>query len=178
MGGPVRDAGLSTPGPADPAAALESTLEHRVGRVLIEARLTIATAESFTGGLLCDRLTNVPGSSAYVLGGVIAYANELKEDLLRVDPETLANYGAVSEQTALEMARGALRCCGADCALSTTGIAGPTGGTAEKPVGLAYIALVTADREWCERHVFTGDRLEIKRQGAEAALQLLLKHLS
>ena len=152
-------------------------LEEAVGRLLAERGLTVAVAESCTGGLIAHRLTNVPGSSRYFLGGVVAYANEVKERVLGVRSETLRRYGAVSRETALEMAREVRRLLGADIALSATGIAGPTGGTPEKPVGLVYVALAAADCEQCRRHVWQGARLHNKEQTAEAALRMLLEYL-
>lgn len=152
-------------------------LEVQVGRLLSRHQLTIATAESCTGGLIGHLLTNVSGSSAYVLGGVIAYSNEAKIALLGVSPSTLEQHGAVSEPIALAMARGARERFGADIAISTTGIAGPTGGTADKPVGLVYIGLVSMQEERCERHVWEEDRLGNKRLSAEAALRLLVSYL-
>jgi PncC family amidohydrolase len=157
----------------EPGLALEVEIGHELTRL----GLTVAVAESCTGGLLGHRLTNVSGSSAYVLGGVIAYSNEAKEKLLGVSHATLERYGAVSEPTALEMARGACRAFGADLALSTTGIAGPTGGTPEKPVGLVYVALAGVKGEECRRFLWSGARLENKESAAEAALRLLLDHL-
>jgi PncC family amidohydrolase len=155
----------------------EKPLEAIIGELLREHGLTVSTAESCTGGLVGHRITQVPGSSAYFLGGVIAYSNAAKERLLGVKRETLATQGPVSEETAREMARGARLLFGADVALSTTGIAGPTGGTPEKPVGLVYIALSAADAEACERHVWQGDRWQNKEQAAEAALALLERYL-
>ncbi len=155
----------------------EEPLEVRVGRLLIRHHLTIATAESCTGGLIGHLLTNVSGSSTYVLGGIIAYSNEAKVALLGVSPSTLEDYGAVSEPTALAMARGARERFGADIAVSTTGIAGPTGGTTDKPVGLVYIGLVSMLGEQCERHVWKEDRSGNKRLSAEAALRLLITYL-
>jgi nicotinamide-nucleotide amidase len=152
-------------------------LEEEVGTLLLAQGLTLATAESCTGGLVAHRLTNVPGSSAYYLGGVVSYANSAKEDLLGVRHDTLLAHGAVSEETAREMARGARRLLHADLALSITGIAGPTGGTPGKPVGLVYIALSAPDAELCRRHGWSGDRLANKEQSAETALRLLLDYL-
>jgi PncC family amidohydrolase len=153
------------------------TPETEIGALLKDGDLTLTTAESCTGGLVAHRITNVPGSSAYYLGGYVTYANEVKEALLGVNHQTLLAHGAVSEQTALEMARGARRQMGADVALSVTGIAGPTGGTPAKPVGLVYIALSAADAELCQRYVWQGDRLANKEQSAVAALQLILDYL-
>ncbi len=153
-------------------------LEEKVGALLRARGLTLATAESCTGGLLGHMITNVPGSSDYFLGGVVAYSNAAKERLLGVRAETLAKEGAVSAAVALEMARGARRLFDSDLALATTGIAGPGGGTEEKPVGLVYIALVAPTRELCERHIWQGERVENKRRTAERALKLLLEHLN
>ncbi|MCR4403934.1 MAG: CinA family protein [Candidatus Acetothermia bacterium] len=152
-------------------------LEERVGELLRARGLTLAVAESCTGGLLGHSLTNLPGSSDYFLGGVIAYSNRAKERLLGVRRETLESEGAVSELTAREMARGARRLFGSDLALATTGIAGPGGGTPEKPVGLVYVALAAPDKELCVRHIWQGDRLENKRRSAERALELLVEYL-
>jgi PncC family amidohydrolase len=137
----------------------------------------VSTAESCTGGLIGSLLTDVSGSSDYYLGGVIAYSNQVKQNVLGVQARTLSTVGAVSAETALQMARGARRLLGADYALSVTGIAGPTGGTPEKPVGLVYIALVGADVEQCERHVWPGNRMDNKMASARRALQMLIDHL-
>ena len=152
-------------------------LEEKVGAILAERGLTLVTAESCTGGLVGHRLTNVPGSSGYYLGGLVTYSDHLKKGLLGVSPATLAEHGAVSEATAREMARGARERLEADLAVSITGIAGPEGGTPQKPVGLVYVALSSPAGEVCRRHLFDGDRLAVKEQSAEAALRLLLAHL-
>ena len=155
-----------------------SSAEHHIVGPLLHARgATIATAESCTGGLIGSLLTDVPGSSDYVLGGVIAYADAVKQGLLGVRAETLDALGAVSQEVALQMARGARRLLGADYALAVTGIAGPTGGTPGKPVGLVYIALVGPGVERCERHVWDGGRLENKLYSARRALRMLIEHL-
>ena len=151
--------------------------EEEVGALLVTCGLTLVTAESCTGGLVAHRITDVPGSSAYFLGGFVTYANEAKEGVLGVRHETLLAHGAVSQETALEMARGARQRLGADLGISTTGIAGPAGGTPDKPVGLVYIALSAPGVELCQRHVWQGDRLANKEQSAEAALLLLLSYL-
>jgi PncC family amidohydrolase len=153
------------------------SVESQVGTLLAARGLTLVTAESCTGGLLAHRITNVPGSSAYFLGGVVSYADRFKEDCLGVRHQTLLSHGAVSEETAREMARGARQRTGADVGLSVTGIAGPSGGTHDKPVGLVYIALSAADAELCERHEWHGDRLSNKEQSVEAVLRLLLTYL-
>ena len=154
-----------------------STLEELVARLLTEQGLTIAVAESCTGGLIAHQLTNVSGSSAYFIGGVVAYANEVKELVLGVSGETLSAYGGVSEETVREMARGARRLFDTDVAISAAGIAGPTGGTPHKPVGLVYVALAAQDFERCERHLFQGQRLRNKWQTSEAALEMLRQYL-
>jgi PncC family amidohydrolase len=163
---------------SDGLAQLRRTLEHEVGDLLSQRGWTLAVAESCTGGLLGHRITNVSGSSAYFEGGVLSYSNEAKERLLGVPHQTLVEHGAVSGETALAMARGARRAIGTDIAVSITGIAGPTGGTPDKPVGLVYIALVAEDAELLEEHVWSGDREANKEQTAQAALELILKYLT
>jgi len=155
----------------------EKHLEAQIGELLIRRGWTLAVAESCTGGLLSHRLTNVPGSSRYFLGGVVAYANEAKVRLLGVRPETLEAHGAVSAQTAREMAQGARRLFGADVAVAITGIAGPGGGTAEKPVGLVFLHLSAPGVERSEHHRWRGEREENKTQSAQAALLLVRRHL-
>jgi nicotinamide-nucleotide amidase len=152
-------------------------LEEQAGARLVDEGLTLATAESCTGGLVAHRITNVSGSSAYYLGGFVTYSNELKEALLGVRHETLLAHGAVSEETAREMAQGARKRTGADISVAVTGIAGPTGGTPEKPVGLVYIALSAPDAELGRRHLWRGDRLSNKEQSAKAVLQLIVDYL-
>ena len=148
-----------------------------MGQLLLQHHLTLATAESCTGGLIGHRLTNVPGSSEYFLGGIIAYANEIKERVLGVSHLTLDAHGAVSAETALEMARGARQVLGVDLAVSVTGIAGPGGGTAEKPIGLVYVALAAPDFERVERFVWDQDREGNKWESSEAALRLAQEYL-
>jgi PncC family amidohydrolase len=152
-------------------------LEIVVGDLLRSRGLTLALAESCTGGLLGHRITSVSGSSDYFRGAIVAYASDVKRDLLDVREETLTRHGAVSEETAREMAHGARRVIEADLGISITGIAGPTGGTPEKPVGLVYIGLAAPDGEWVERHVWQGDRRQNKGRSAEAALDLLRRYL-
>lgn len=149
-------------------------LEEKVGAALREKGWTLALAESCTGGLIASRVTDVAGSSDYFLGGVMAYSNEVKERLLGVRQETLVAVGAVSEETAREMAKGACQAIGSDVGVSVTCIAGPGGGTAEKPVGLTFIGAATPEIDLVERHEFEGDRQTIKRAAADAALELLL----
>lgn len=155
----------------------EKALEVIVGRLLEQCEMTLAAAESCTGGLVSHRITNVPGSSAYYNGSVTAYSNEIKEAVLRVRRDTLIQYGAVSEQVALEMARGVRDVLRADIGLAVTGIAGPGGGTPEKPVGLVYVALAAPDGEWVERRMWNGNRAENKACSAEAVLDLLRRYL-
>lgn len=156
----------------------DQSLEIRIGELLKSRSQTVAAAESCTGGLILHRLTNVSGSSAYVLGGFVTYSNEAKIQFAHVNPETLNEHGAVSEQTAVEMARGTREAFGADFALSVTGIAGPGGGTDTKPVGLTYIGLSTRAGEEVARYVWTGDREANKDSSAEAALQMLYNYLT
>ncbi|HRZ87531.1 MAG TPA: nicotinamide-nucleotide amidohydrolase family protein [bacterium] len=144
-----------------------------VKELFVKKRLTLAVAESCTGGLIASLLTDVPGSSGYFAGGVIAYANAVKEELLGVRPATLRASGAVSERTAREMADGARRLCSANVAVAVTGIAGPGGGTPRKPVGLVYVALSCGKRTICEKHLFRGGRLQVKKKTAGAALKLV-----
>lgn len=154
-------------------------ITYAVGKALQAQNLWICTAESCTGGLISHRLTNVPGSSGYVLGGVVTYANRSKQELLKVREETLIAYGAVSPQTAGEMALGALALFGADVAVSVTGIAGPGGGSAEKPVGLVYAAVaLKGGIVRMERNVWSGDRESIKQQTATRALEMVLDAVS
>ncbi len=149
-------------------------LAERVGELLRQSRLTLATAESCTGGGLGDAITDVPGSSDYYLGGVIAYANAVKESLLGVPHEVLTAHGAVSAEVAVAMAVGARRLLGADLALASTGVAGPGGGTPEKPVGLVYIGLATPKGSEWRRCQWAGDRRQNKQLTVRAALEMAL----
>lgn len=157
---------------------MRAPLAALIGHLLLESKLTLATAESCTGGLIGHRLTEVPGSSEYFLGGIIAYSNEIKERVLGVKPETLERHGAVSAETASEMARGVRRVLGTDVAVSVTGIAGPGGATADKPIGLTYIAVAAADYERVERFVWDNDRSGNKWASSEAALLMLHDYLA
>ena len=152
-------------------------LEDVVGRLLTENRKTIATAESCTGGLIGDRLTNISGSSLYYKGGIVAYSNSVKEKTIGVKKETLDSAGSVSEDTALEMARGIRNELNADIGLSTTGIAGPKGGTKEKPVGLVYIAISYDSGEKVYRFTFTPYRKTNKLMTSQAALNITRIHI-
>jgi nicotinamide-nucleotide amidase len=156
----------------------DETLEAAVGSLLRVSGRTLAVAESCTGGLLSTRLTIIAGSSDYFLGGVVAYSNNLKSDVLGVAPETLRAHGAVAAPTALEMAEGARRRFRSDYALSVTGIAGPGGGTPQKPVGLVFIGLAMPDGQTQVVELMAhGDRQRIRSQSANAALDLLRKAL-
>jgi len=154
------------------------TLARQSGELLKQRQLTLATAESCTGGLLATHLTNIPGSSAYFSGGVIAYCDEIKRQLLGVPGDVIAHHGAVSRETALTMASGARKLLGSDLALATTGIAGPTGGSPHKPVGLVYVALAAADAHECHECRWEGNRWENREWSTGAALELLLEYLS
>lgn len=153
-------------------------IEELIGSLLTERGLTLAVAESCTGGLVCHRLTNVPGSSAYLIGGVVAYAYEAKEHFLDVSHNTLYDHGAVSRETAIEMARGVRRRMGTDIGLSVTGIAGPGGGMPGKPVGLTWIAFSRRDGDRAEKFVWDSDRLGNKEKSAQAALRMLYEYLT
>lgn len=157
---------------------MEKPLEILVGERLRHRGLRLAVAESCTGGLIGHRLTNVPGSSTYYMGSVTAYAYEAKVRLLGVRWETLEKYGAVSKETVLEMSRGVRRALAADIGLAVSGIAGPGGGTPDKPVGLTWIGLSAADVEEAWRFIWDGDRVLVKERSAEQALRLLLDYLN
>ncbi len=155
----------------------DSRLEEQVGVLLKQRGLKLATAESCTGGLLASRLTDVPGSSEYFVGGFVSYAYEAKVASLNVSWDTLQKYGAVSSETVLEMARGARTALSANLAISISGIAGPGGGLPNNPVGTTWFGLSAAEGEWSFLKQFQGDRLSIKSQASEAALQLLMDYL-
>ena len=158
-------------------------LEAEIARLIREYQaktgksLTIGAVESATGGRIADRITNVPGSSDYFRGSVVAYSNEVKIALLGVKKSTLEKYGAVSEQTALEMARGGRKLLDVDICVSDTGSAGPAGGTPSKPVGLFYLGLAAENTSFSQTHVFPGNREGNKRDAAEAALNMLKHYL-
>ena len=154
-------------------------LSRQAGAALAERGARVCAAESCTGGLVLSTLTDCAGSSAYVQGGIVTYSNDAKMNFLKVREATLIEHGAVSEATAAEMARGALALFGVDYALSVTGIAGPGGGTAEKPVGLTYIGLAgPGGLLRVERRVWPGDRVENKAASVAAALRILLEAVS
>lgn len=152
-------------------------LEKQIQEICCARGLKVSTAESCTGGLISHRITDVPGSSEYFMGGIVAYSYEAKASLLGVSWNTLNIKGAVSEETVLEMAHGARNALQADIAVSVSGIAGPGGGTPEKPVGATWIGLVTPEGEWARHFVWDGDRAQNKEYSCEAALQFILDYL-
>jgi PncC family amidohydrolase len=147
---------------------------ERLQGVSLGRGLTVAVAESCTGGLVADAITDVPGSSAYFVGGVVSYGNDAKIRLLGVPSEMLAAHGAVSAQVARAMAEGVRERFGSAIAASVTGVAGPDGGSDAKPVGLTYVAVADSEGVDVRRYLWTGDRLENKRSSAAAVLELLL----
>ena len=158
--------------------------EFELKELLLQKRLKLSTAESCTGGLVAARIVNVPGSSEYFMGGVVAYDNSIKMKVLNVSPETLLKFGAVSEETAREMVLGVKKLMNTECAISTTGIAGPTGGTPEKPVGLTYIGISVGDRVEVFKFIFedkdpdeVARRNNRRRKAAKKALKLLVQML-
>jgi nicotinamide-nucleotide amidase len=155
----------------------EESLAEVIGNLLSGKKMSLAVAESFTGGLVSDWITAIPGSSAYFSGSVITYSDMSKMDLLKVPPHTLEKYGAVSEQTAGEMVRGARDLFQADCTLATTGIAGPGGATENKPVGLSYVAALYREEIRVKKFQFGQDRQMNKERGAAAVLELLRRML-
>ncbi len=157
----------------------EEDLPFLVGRLLREQKRTLAVAESCTGGLLSKVITDIPGSSDYYRGGVVAYSNYLKKRLLSVSARTLSGHGAVSRQTAAEMAAGAAEIAGSDIAVSITGIAGPGGGTKEKPVGTVYIGLVAKEDGHTEVDIynFRGDRDTIRMMSVNKALFMVYRYI-
>jgi PncC family amidohydrolase len=161
--------------PMEPVDAVEAV--ERVLAALAARRLTLAVAEGDTGGLLLEWLTAVPGSSAVVLGGVVAYADDLKRQLLGVGSELLARYGAVSAEAVEAMASGVRRLAGASVGLATTGIAGPGGATPSKPVGLAFVAASSAERTLVREHRWPNGRASNRQASARAALRLTLELL-
>ncbi|MBI5360969.1 MAG: CinA family protein [Planctomycetes bacterium] len=149
----------------------------KIGVFLCKRQAALSVAESCTGGLIGHEITNVPGSSDYFTGGVIAYSNAAKAKLLGVKKNTLAKYGAVSAQAAKEMAEGCRRVFKSNYAVAVTGIAGPSGGTKEKPTGLVYIAVADKKSTVCRKFIFAGPRLRVKQQACEKTLQFLLEYI-
>jgi len=155
----------------------EESMEVAIGKALVERGATLAVAESCTGGLLASRVTDVPGSSRYFIGGVVAYSNEVKRDVLGVSAEVLEESGAVSEPCAKAMAEGVRALYQADYAVATTGIAGPGGGTEDKPVGLVFIAVGDERGTICGRHNWPGTREQFKQRVSQMALSMLRKRI-
>ena len=157
---------------------MDELLEIQIGKLLRSSGQKLATAESCTGGLIGHRITNIPGSSDYYLGGVVAYAYEAKVALLGVSWDTLHAHGAVSRETVLEMSQGVRKALGADIAVSVSGIAGPGGGLPGKPVGTTWVGLSTEEGEWARVFYFPGAREQNKLFSAEAALKFVLDFLN
>ncbi|MDK2877546.1 MAG: nicotinamide-nucleotide amidase [Thermoanaerobacteraceae bacterium] len=153
------------------------SIEEIVAGLLLTSKKSISIAESCTGGLMAHKLTNIPGISEVFERGVVSYSNRAKQELLNVKAETLGEYGAVSEQTAMEMARGIRITANTDIGVSITGIAGPGGGSPEKPVGLVYIGYADSKTVIVEKHLFTGDRMDIKQRSVDAALHMVRRML-
>ena len=159
------------------AYSCEKHLSQQLVNIAREKKLIVATAESCTGGMISSAITGISGSSAVFGYGFVVYANEAKEKLLGVEHRTLERYGAVSEETARQMAVGALKASDSDIAVGVTGIAGPTGGSKNKPVGLVYIAVATKDEVRVEKNNFTGDREAIRLATTRRALEMLIQTL-
>jgi PncC family amidohydrolase len=170
-------ASAAYPGHAKAVTALKS-LARQAGEILKAQSRTLSIAESLTGGWIAAAVTSVSGSSGYFAGSVVAYSNQMKERLLKVREETLAAYGAVSAQCSKEMARGARAVMGTDLGLSSTGIAGPMGGSPLKPVGLVYLTVVDSSRFITVERRFSGNRLAVTFQAAREALVLLATFLN
>ena len=159
-------------------AAGDQNMEEVVGHLLLEKNLSISVAESCTGGLIGHRLTSVPGSSSYFHGGVVVYSNQSKVDLLRVDPRTLETHGAVSERTVEEMARGVKDRIKTDLGLAVTGIAGPDGGTRQKPVGTVHVGLAAREKTFSREYRFWGNRGQVKLNTSMMALDWVRRYLN
>ena len=158
-------------------SATDETLEEVVVKLLAQRNQTVAVAESCTGGLLANRITNVPGASAVFPAGYVCYANQAKIDMLDVDPQLIEKHGAVSEQVARALAEHARVCARSDYALATTGVAGPSGGSPEKPVGTVYVALAASGKTIAKKFFFSTDRETFKQIVTQAALELLRRRL-
>ncbi len=153
------------------------SIEYELCNILIQNNLKIATAESCTGGMIASKITNVPGASGCFDCGVVTYSNGQKTNLLGVNPKTLETFGAVSEETALEMCAGVKKLANADIGISVTGIAGPDGGTPEKPVGTVWIGVCAQNIHKAFKFLFEGNREEVREQTAIMALTLAKKYL-
>ena len=152
-------------------------LEKAIGDLLREREWTLSVAESCTGGLICDRITDITGSSDYFKGGMVTYSNESKEKYLEITLNYIKRYGAVSPQVARKMAQGVRKAFGTTFGLSTTGVAGPTGGTKRAPIGRVFIGLANGRKTWVRREDLRGSRKEIKRKASEKALQFFYERL-
>jgi PncC family amidohydrolase len=152
-------------------------LEKPIGDLLRERGWTLSIAESCTGGLVCDRITDVPGSSDYFMGGMITYSNESKAKYLGIPLYDIKKYGAVSQQVAKKMAQGVRKAFGTNFGLSTTGVAGPTGGTKRSPIGRVFIGVAKGNRTWVKKLDLRGSRREIKRKATEKGLQFFYEKL-
>lgn len=148
-----------------------------LGKVLLKKGCTVSTAESCTGGMIGAVITAVPGSSSWFRGGIIAYDNTIKMSQLNVPEDTIQKYGAVSEQTVASMAQGVAQRFGTECSIAVSGIAGPDGGTEEKPVGLVFIGIYSNGKTTVFRDTFSGDREMVREQAAEAGIRGLVKQL-
>jgi len=152
-------------------------LEKTIGNLLRKKGWTLSIAESCTGGLVCDRITNVSGSSDYFMGGMVTYSNESKAEHLEIPLDYIKRYGAVSSQVARKMAQGVRKAFHTTFGLSTTGVAGPTGGTKRSPIGRVFIGLADGQRTWVKKEDFRGSRREIKKKATESALQFFYERL-
>jgi PncC family amidohydrolase len=152
-------------------------LSKKLGELLVNSKKTISTAESCTGGMIAKVITDIPGSSRYFIGGIVSYSNEAKIKLLHVNKRLIDTYGAVSPQVAVEMVKGIQKLMKTNCAIAVTGIAGPEGGTARKPVGLVYIAVAKDSDIEVKRFIFQKDRDGNRKQTTTAALSMLIKKL-
>ena len=152
---------------------MDKLIEEKIGELLLNAKLTLATAESCTGGLIASRITDVAGSSNYFLGGAVVYSNQAKQKVLGVREETLLQFGAVSKQTVEEMAAGVAELYSVDVAISISGIMGPGGGSSEKPVGTTWICVLKDGAMTARKFLLTGSRVENKISAANAALKMM-----
>jgi len=152
-------------------------LEKTIGNLLREKGWTLSIAESCTGGLICDRITNVSGCSDYFMGGMVTYSNESKAEHLGIPSAIIKRYGAVSQQVARGMAQGVRKAFDTTFGLSTTGVAGPTGGTKRSPIGRVFIGISDGRRTWVKKLDLKGSRREIKKKATEKALELLYDRL-
>jgi len=157
---------------------MKNILLHQIAKILTRKKLTLSVCESCTGGMLGSMLTNIPGSSKYFLGGIIAYSNEAKEKIVGVKTQTLKKYGAVSTEVAAAMAKGVQKKFKSDIGMGITGIAGPTGSSKDKPVGLMYIAIASQEKISVGKYLFAGSRTMIRVKTCLKSLLLLKKILS